>query len=113
MQIVSGSISTDDLTKLAADLFGDMVKGVVDLEKGLLALDAELHSELEAALLINGSIQKNLWGINLYPGNTGDDYIEYDSMINVRPASGNRSRSVEDPAIRGRIRALVKTRTGR
>jgi len=111
--MVADIITPEDLNYMATELFGDMVKGVVDLDKGILALDAELHSDLEAALLKDGSIQKNLWGINLYPGNTGEDYIEYDSMINVRPASGNRSRTVEDPVIRGRIRALVKTRTGR
>ena len=113
MRIVSEIISTEDLKKLAAELFGDMVKGVVDIEKGLLALDAEMHSDLEAALLKDGSTLKNLWGINLYPELAGEDFIEYDSLINIRPGQGNRGRIVEDKEIRNKIRELVKKRTGR
>jgi hypothetical protein len=59
-------------------------------------------------LLDEGSKQADLWGINLYPADYGDlQWIEFDSMINVRPSRGNRSRSVEDPAVRDRIVELV------
>ena len=92
---------------MAAGGFGNLVKAVVDVDRELLALDAELHSDLEALLLENGSKQKNLWGINFYPEMKGDDLIEFDSMINVRPSQGNRSRSVDDPNIRKKIMAVV------
>ena len=85
-----------------------MVKAVVDVERGLMVIGAELHSDEEAHLIEDGSRQSNLWGINLYPAEPSQDLIEFDSMINVRPAQGNRSRSVEDEALRTRIRTLVE-----
>ena len=78
--------------------------------KEILALDAELHSDLEAFLLEKGSKQKNLWGINLYPDLKGDEFIEYDSMINVRPSQGNRTRGVEDEHLRQRIVEIISQR---
>lgn len=87
---------------------GMMVKGVVDVEKGLLAIDAELHADLEQMLLQNGSKQDHLWGINLYPEDEGEDFIEFDSMINVRPRQNNPSRSVEDPEIRAKVIEVVE-----
>lgn len=110
MRIVSQTIRRDELREMAAGLFGDMVKGVVDVRRELLAVDAELHADLEAELLAQGSSQGDLWGINLYPELEGPQWLEYDSMINIRPASGNRSRGVEDPALRQRIREIVDRR---
>ena len=66
-----------------------------------------LHSDEEAMLLEDGSVQGDIWGINLYPDETGDAWIEFDSMINVRPSQGNRSRGVEDRALQDRIRRVV------
>lgn len=93
---------------MAEQTFGDMVKGVVDVSRNVLAIGGELHSDEEAVLLDDGSHQEDLWGINLYPVEAGADFIEFDSMINVRPARGNRSRSVDDPELRERIRGVVK-----
>ena len=84
-----------------------MVKGVVDIDRRLMALDAELHSDLEKILLEDGSDQKSLWGINLYPDVEGDDFIEFDSLINISPRRNNFSRDVEDDAIRSQIRSIV------
>ena len=92
---------------MAAGRFGDLVKAVVDLERRILVVDAELHADQEAELLADGSQQQDLWGINFYPDLPEDDWLEFDSMINLRPSSGNRSRGVDDPATRGRITALV------
>lgn len=92
---------------MAQARFGDMVKGVVDLRRQVLLLDADLHSDEEAALLAEGSVQSDLWGINLYPDVPGDDWLEFDSMINIRPSFGNRSRGVDDPAARDAIARLV------
>ena len=69
----------------------------------------ELHSDEEAVLLDDGSAQQDLWGITLYPSEPGEDWIEFDSMINVRPIQGNRSRGVDDARLRERIRAVVST----
>ena len=94
-------------------MFEDMVKAVVDIDREIMAVDAELHSDLEALLLGGGSKQGSLWGINLYPQASGDDFIEFDSMINVRPAIGNRSRGVENEAIRKEIITVVGKRISR
>ena len=80
--------------------FDDMIKAVVDVKQCKLGLDAELHADIEKEMLLQGSQQADLWGINLYPEMDGDDFIEFDSLINIRPHQGNRSRDVQDPAIR-------------
>jgi hypothetical protein len=107
MRILEKPVSKDELKVVAGEMFGDLVKGVVDVRLDLLAIDAELHSDLEAILLENGSLQNDLWGINLYPGLEGNDFLEFDSMINMRPSQGNMSRGVEDEAIRNMIADLV------
>jgi hypothetical protein len=108
MIIVDKPISSAALRELAAGRFGNMVKGVVDVKKRILALDAELHADEEAELLAGGSQQADLWGINLYPDLPGDEMLEFDSMINVRPSQGNRSRTVEGAALREQIAAIMK-----
>jgi hypothetical protein len=108
MQIITNPITPQDLQTLAGHLFENMVKAVVDVGKELLAVDAELHSDLEALLLESGSKQKDLWGINLYPALTGEEFIEFDSMINLKPSQGNRTRGVEDESLRARIIIIVK-----
>jgi len=95
------------LATLAEAQFGDMVKAVVDVERRVMAIGGELHSDEEAALIEDGSVQKDLWGINLYPAEQGDAWIEFDSMINIRPSQGNRSRNVEDSALQDLIRQIV------
>ena len=97
---------------MAAARFGDMVKAVVDVTRGVMAVSGELHSDEEAVLLDDGSMQSDLWGINLYPGESGPDWIEFDSMINVRPSQNNRSRGVEDEATRSAIHRIVHTLVG-
>lgn len=103
----SNPIHVDELRQLAEGRFGDMVKGVVDLRRGVLLLDADMHSDQEAELLAEGADQRDLWGINLYPDLPGDDFLEFDSMINLRPSLGNRSRGVDRPETRAAIAALV------
>jgi hypothetical protein len=107
MQILSDPITMRQLKTMASHSFGDMVKAVVDVDRGLLAVDAELHSDLEAMLLADGSSQQALWGINFYPDLPGDDFLEFDSMINMRPSQGNVSRGVEDESVRQRIVTIV------
>jgi len=110
MKIVNDRISIEELKILAENLLGDLVKAVVDVKNNILILDAELHADMEAFLLENGSEQENLWGINLYPDMKGEDFIEFDSMINIRPRQGNRSRSVEDINIRNKIINIVNNK---
>ena len=101
------SITLAEIKEMAAAMFGDMVKAVVDVERRVMAVDAELHADEEAVLLERGSRQVDLWGINLYPDMPEEDFIEFDSMINLRPARGNRSRGVGDQTLRERIVSIV------
>jgi hypothetical protein len=108
VEIVRTQVALGHLATLAEGLFGELVKVVVDVGSGIMAIGGELHADEEARLLGTGSLQSDLWGINLYPEQHGQaGWIEFDSMINVRPRQGNRSRSVEDPEIRRRIVEIV------
>ena len=113
MFILDKTISIEELKVIADELFGDMVKAVADIRNGQVAIDAELHSDLERFLLENGSNQEDLWGFNIYPEMEGDDFIEFDSLINIRPRQNNRSRYVESEEIRDRITGLVFKFIGR
>jgi hypothetical protein len=108
MTIIRDRIAHSDLTAMASALFGELVKAVVDIERGVMAVGGELHSDEEALLLEDGSLQPNLWGINLYPALPGADWIEFDSLINIRPSQGNRSRGVDDAETRRLITSIVE-----
>ncbi|MFA5777584.1 MAG: DUF5674 family protein [Parcubacteria group bacterium] len=107
MKIIDKEITIQELKEMAEKMFGNLVKAVVDIKKEIMAVDAELHADEEAFLLENGSKQENLWGINLYPEISEDDFVEFDSMINLRPAQGNRSRGVDDVKIQKKIKSIV------
>lgn len=108
MQILQQPISRAKLRTLAQNTFGDMIKCVADIRLDLLALDADLHADLEQMLLKNGSAQENLWGFNLWVEEAGEDFIEYDSLINIRSWQGNPSRNVLNPEVREKIRQIVE-----
>ena len=107
IKILKSPISKKELETIAKNQFGDLVKAVVDIELGIIAIGGELHADEEAALIEHESKQKNLWGINLLLGQSEDNWIEFDSMINLRPSEGNRSRSVENEEIRNKIRKII------
>lgn len=108
MERIDTPLSLDQLRTIALSRFGNMVKAVVDVEKKVMVLDADLHADQEKMLLEQGSKQRNLWGINLYPDMDGPEgLVEFDSMINVRPGQGNLSRSVQDPEIRAKILKII------
>ena len=107
VKIIKNPITKAELKEIAKERFGDLVKVVVDIEKDIMAIGGELHADEEALLLESGSIQQNLWGINLYPDVQDDNWIEFDSMINVRPSQNNRSRGVDSEEIRQQIIEIV------
>ncbi len=111
MKSIDTTISISELASMAEKMYGNLVKAVVDLEKKILIVDAEMHADEEQYLLEEGSKQNDLWGINLYPSRFGtNDFIEFDSMINIRPRQQNMSRGVEDTKIREQIIKLVEQR---
>lgn len=103
-------IKREELGQMAKDLFGNLVKAVVDVEQRIMALGGEFHADGETMLMEEeGSQREHTWGINLYPENPGDEFIEFDSMVNLKPAFGNRSRGVDDEKIRDKIREIINT----
>ncbi|MFH0712379.1 MAG: DUF5674 family protein [Candidatus Jorgensenbacteria bacterium] len=108
IKVIKDSIGKNELEKIASAEFGEVVKAVVDTEQELMAIGGELHSDEEVLLAEKfGSKREYLWGINLYPKKFGGEWIEFDSMINIKPALGNRSRGVEDVKIREKVIQVV------
>ena len=109
LQVVRNTIAVSNLQRMAEGMFGNLVKAVVDLDQGIMAVDGEMHADEEALLLGDGSQQSSLWGINLHPAQFGTSrFIEFDSVINIRPKQGNRTRSVDDEATRAAITTIVE-----
>lgn len=109
MKLVVDSVSLDELVQISRSSLGGLVKAVVDIKKRIMVIDASMHADEEKFLLDEGSKQDELWGINLYPEQKGEDFIEFDSMINIRPRLNNFSRSVENEEIRKKIIDVVKS----
>ena len=109
IRIVKDLIGREELKHIAEKQFGQLVKVVVDVEQGIMAIGGELHADEEALLMEReGSKREYIWGINLYPEKSGDDLIEFDSLINLKPSFGNRSRGVDNPEIQEKIRNIIK-----
>ena len=111
IKVITDKISRDELRELAKPMYGELVKGVVDIDQRIIAVGGELHADEERVLLDAGSQQENLWGVNLYPDVEGDAWLEFDSMINIRPSQGNRSRGIENPDVQKTIHEIVHERT--
>ena len=108
MQLIAKKIAPEELKKMSAKVYGWFVKSVIDIKREIMVVDVELHADGQALLLENGSEYQDLWGINMHPQKIGtEDFIEFDSMINIRPRQQNMSRGVEDENIRKQIIALV------
>lgn len=113
MKLIDKKISRKELQKIANESFGDLVKAVVDVKNEIMVIGGELHSDEETKLLVeHGSAQNDLWGINLYPANFNDEFLEFDSLVNIRPSLGNRSRDVTDPKVRKKIIDIVNKLIG-
>ncbi len=108
IRIIKKPITRLELKKIAEERFGDLVKVAVDIEQEVMAVGGELHVDEEVLLIEKeGSRQENIWGINIYPEETEDAFIEFDSMINLKPMFGNRSRDIDDPKVKERIIKVV------
>lgn len=107
IQIVRDHITRNALNEMARQWGAEIVKAVVDIERGVMAVGGEMHSDEETTLLDDGSKQADLWGINFVVAEEGDRWIEFDSMVNIRPWQGNRSRDVENQEVRKKIVATV------
>ena len=108
MKIVKDKIEISQLREMAKNMHGELVKVMVDIERGIIAVDAPMHSDLlELLIKEENSEPKSLWGINIHPDKTGEDFIEFDSMMNLKPALGNKTRGIENPDIREKIIQII------
>jgi hypothetical protein len=112
IRILENRIEPGELRRLVDAWFGDMVKYVADVRRGVIAIGGDLHADAEQVLLANGSQQEDPWGASYVPGRGRDDCIEYTSLINIRPARGNRGMEVVDPTVRARTRELTNRLIG-
>lgn len=105
--MITQPITRKELKKIAEERYGDLVKAVVDVKREIIAIGGDLHSDEESFLLKQGSLQDDLWGINIYPDLPREEWIEFDSIINIRPSFGNNSRFIENGEIRKKILEVV------
>jgi len=107
-RIVKDGITRDELRALAHEQYGDIIKAVVDIDQGIMGVGGELHVDIQSLLIDREhSRGDTTWGINLYLDKVGDEFVEFDSMVNLKPASGNRTRGIENADVRTRIREIV------
>ena len=109
MRILECPITKAELIEASSNFIEEnAIKAAVDIKREIVAVDSPMHYDCEQLLLENGSAQADIWGINLYlDENDIDDIVEFDSMINIRPSQGNRSRGVEDETIQTKIKEIV------
>lgn len=108
IKIVKDSISRKELIDMAKRQFGSLLKAVVDVEQGIMAVGGEMHADGEVILMEQeGSKREHTWGVNLYPEKREEESIEFDSIVNIKPSYGNRSRDVENPEIKEKIKVIV------
>lgn len=107
IKLVSDAITIDEVRMIAKETYGEMVKAVADIERGIMAIGGEWHADSEAMLLEAGSDQQNLWGFNIYPDRLPEQQIEFVSLINIRPRQSNRKMEIDDAKIREKISQIV------
>lgn len=106
--VIKDKINKEALRSLASKQYGDLIKAVIDVEQQIMGIGGELHIDIQSLLIEKENSQgQNTWGINLYLEKTGEDFIEFDSMINLKPALGNKTRSVEDIEIQKKIKEII------
>jgi len=107
IKLINQKITESELREIAKDFYIVMIKGVVDVERGILAMGGEYHIDANIVLIENGSRQQDIWGFNWYFDRAGDERIEYVSLINIRPAQGNRTMEVQDVSLRDTMKTII------
>ncbi len=108
MKIIKEKINIAELKEMSKKMTPNLVKAMVNIETNAFAVDAGLHADLMQLLIEEENVNPEMtWGINLLPDKQGEDFIEFDSMMNIKPAIGNMSREVENEETREKIRKIV------
>ncbi len=108
IRVITKPVTKAEALEIAKEFYIDMVKGVVDLEREIIALGGEYHIDANMVLMENNSKQADVWGFNIYPNLGKNEWIEYTSLINIRPLAGNRNMVVEDKEIRDRMKKIIE-----
>ena len=106
--IITSPITRAEASHLGKEWYTDLIKGVVDIKNGVIALGGEYHMDANVLLIEHGSEQENVWGFNIYPDQKDAEWIEYISLINIRPKVNNRSMEVEDQNIRATMKEIIE-----
>ena len=107
VKVIDQKITESELREIAKDFYVDMIKGVVDIEREILAMGGEYHIDANTVLIENGSRQQDVWGFNWYFDRASDESVEYVSLINIRPAQGNRAMEVQDASLRDTMKTII------
>lgn len=107
MKVIQDQVDFKELWAQKEYDLGDIIKIVVDVEKKIIGVDAEMHADIEQLMLDQGSFQEDLWGANLVYGKNGYT-LEYTSFINIRPAQKNRAMEVKSKNLRKIIENIIK-----
>lgn len=107
IRIIRDKITKQELSELAKEFYVEMVKGVADIERDIIALGGEWHMDANQVLIEDGSSQENLWGFNIYLDKSKEERLEYNSLINIRPKQGNKSMEVESKEIQNDILEII------
>jgi hypothetical protein len=107
IKIIKEKISLEEVKKMAEEQYNNMIKAVVDIEKEIMAIGGELHSDANELLSNAGSDQKNVWGINIFPGKSREEWIEFNSLINIKPKEGNLDMDIKLNEVKNKIEEIV------
>ena len=107
IEIITEPITRAAASEIAKEIYGSMVKGVVDIERGIIALGGKWHMDANTKLTEAGSRQDAVWGFNLYSEKDGKERIEYVALVNIRPALGNHGMYIDDESIRSKMREII------
>lgn len=107
IEIITEPITRTEAGEIAKEIYGNMVKGVADIKRGIIALGGKWHMDANAKLTEYGSEQQSVWGFNLYTEKEGKERIEYIALVNIRPTLGNRDMYIEDAVIREKMRSII------
>lgn len=107
-KIIREKISPEELAQITKENYTTMVKVDVDIERGILAIGGEWHSEGDELLHADGSHRNNVWGINFYPWNPPEGRIQYISLINIKPSLEHPSMEIRDTQLQNKIRLIIE-----
>lgn len=107
IQILNNKISIDEAKKLADGWYGTMIKGCVDIEQSRVALGGDYHIESSELLTKSGSKFEDVWGFNIRFEENPDGVLEFDSMVNLKPNFGNRSRGINNQEVSNKAREVI------